>query len=102
MSHGIRFASKAEAARYHELLLLARAGEIADLVLQPRFPLYVYEFGNQAEPLKIGEYVADFGYIERDGEEVTEDVKGVKTALYRWKAKHVRAQYGIVIREIHR
>ena len=38
---GIRFASKAEARRYGELRLLEQAGEIRDLVRQPRFALYV-------------------------------------------------------------
>jgi hypothetical protein len=27
-------------------------------------------------------------------------VKGFKTPLYRWKKKHVEAQYGITIREV--
>lgn len=31
---------------------------------------------------------------------VVEDVKGFKTPLYKWKKKHVEAQYGITIREI--
>lgn len=101
LSHGIRFHSAAEARRYDELLLLARAGEITDLVVQPRFPLYVYEFGHLAEPVKIGEYVADYGYIERDGEEVVEDVKGMRSLpLALWKMKHLKAQYGITVREI--
>ena len=30
---------------------------------------------------------------------MTEDVKGFKTPLYRWKKKHVAAQYGIDILE---
>lgn len=97
---GIRFDSKAEARRYYELKLLQAAGEISDLTLQPRFPLYVYEFGNREEPAKIGEYVADFGYIKADGEEVTEDVKGFSTPMYRWKKRHVAAQYGITILEV--
>jgi hypothetical protein len=58
----------------------------------------------------VGRFVADFVY-ERpvvegrpDGpwQEVTEDVKGgtaTKTPLYRWKAKHFRAQYGWTILE---
>jgi hypothetical protein len=49
----------------------------------------------------VGHYVADFRY--RSGPQgllVVEDVKGVRTALYRWKKKHVEAQYGIQITEI--
>lgn len=100
LSHGIRFASKAEARRYDELLLLVRAGEITGLKLQPRFTLDVAGFGGADTWVKIGEYVADFLYVERDGEEVVEDVKGMTTALYRWKAKHLAAQYGIQVREV--
>ena len=102
--HGFRFASKREAARYGELLLLGMAGEIRNLELQPRFPLLV-------GGVKVGDYVADFRYQEcrlvgspaiqdvvwRD---VVEDVKGVRTPVYRMKAKHMLAQYGITIREV--
>ena len=100
---GIRFASKREAARYWELRLLEKAGVIRDLELQPRFPLVV-------AGVQLGVYVGDFRYRERadltrHGDRaaefvVVEDVKGFKTALYKWKARHMLAQYGIEIREI--
>ena len=89
---GVRFASKREAARYRELRLLERAGEIARLELQPRYPLSV-------SGETIGSYVADFRYV-RAGVEVVEDVKGVKTPMYRWKKKHLRAEYGVEIEEV--
>ena len=88
---GHRFHSKAEGARYRLLTLLVRAGEISDLTLQPRFPLVVCG-------VTIGHYVADFEYRER-GARIVEDVKGMKTPLYRWKKKHFEAQYGLLIRE---
>jgi hypothetical protein len=96
---GITFASKKEAKRYSELKLLERAGEIQNLELQPRFELQA----SGGAPL--GAYVADFRFYERRQHvnvfhEVVEDVKGFKTPLYRWKKKHVEAQYGITIREI--
>ena len=47
---------------------------------------------------QIGKYVADFVYIEND-EEVIEDSKGYRTPLYRWKKKHVEAQYKRKIKE---
>jgi hypothetical protein len=87
----ITFASKREAARYAELRLLERAGIITGLQLQPSFPLTV-------EGETLGAYRADFSYVE-NGQFVIEDVKGVKTPMYRWKAKHLRAQYGVTIRE---
>jgi hypothetical protein len=99
---GIRFASKAEARRYMELKMLEKAGEIRGLELQPVFPLFVPD-GASSKRVKLGKYVADFRY--RSGPRgllVVEDVKGVKTPIYRWKKKHVEAQYGIAITEISR
>lgn len=100
---GIRFASKKEAARYWELKLLMRAGGLHDLQLQPRYDLTV----GPSLATKIGEYRADFQYCEcrraercAQSQVVVEDVKGFKTPLYRWKKKHVEAQYGITIREV--
>lgn len=90
---GISFASKAEARRYSELMLLAKAGQISALVLQPKYPLHVKDW-------KIGHYIADFSYIGADGKQVVEDVKGFKTDIYRWKKKHVESEYGISITEI--
>ena len=89
---GIRFASQKEARRYQELRLLERAGEITQLELQPRYRL------DAAGGEFIGEYRADFRYLSV-GVEVVEDVKGVRTSLYRWKKRHVEAQYGIAITE---
>lgn len=103
---GIRFASKREARRYLELKLLQKAGQISDLKLQPRFPLMAASTtGTVAGALRelpvIGHYVADFAYVdERTGQRIIEDVKGVKTAMYRWKKKHTEAQYGITITEV--
>jgi hypothetical protein len=104
---GIRFASKKEAQRWVELRLLEKAGEIWDLERQPRFPLLVpstwWHLGRalKRRPVKIGEYRGDFKYHDRRSTPYTvEDVKGFKTALYRWKKKHVEAQYGITITEV--
>lgn len=100
---GIRFASKAEARRYAELRLLEQAGEIKQLECQPRFPLHGACAGAPSMRAKVGDYVADFQYREGpNGILVIEDVKGVKTALYRWKKKHFEAQYGLTITEIGR
>lgn len=103
---GILFASKREAKRYAELKLLERAGEIHRLGLQPGFPLAVHRPGHVL-PTKIGEYRGDFVYCEcRRGatcewtRQVVEDVKGFQTPLYKWKKRHVEAQYGIEIREV--
>lgn len=106
---GIRFHSQKEARRYAELKLLERAGEIHLLELQPRYELRVplpsgHPKAGQAFKC-VGAYIADFQYATHPdyparGKCVVEDVKGFKTPLYRWKKKHVEAQYGIEIREV--
>jgi len=83
---GIRFASKREAKRYSELLLLLRAGNIVELELQPKFPCVV-------NGEKVCDYIADFAYLGPDGVRVVEDAKGVKTPVYRLKKKLVESLY---------
>ena len=100
MVDGVRFASKREAKRYCELKLLQAIGEVKELDLQPRFPLYVCRRQN-AELTKVCDYVADFRYREGPtGVLVIEDAKGVRTPVYRLKRKMFEAQYGIQIREV--
>lgn len=88
---GITFDSKKEAARYEELKLLEKAGEIMYLTLQPRFDLIV-------NGVKCGFYKADFQYLAI-GKTVVEDVKGVKTPVYNLKKKMIKAIYGFDIFE---
>jgi hypothetical protein len=99
---GIQFASKAEARRYSELRLLEKAGAIRGLTLQPRYDIYALAF--QAAPVKVAFYKADFRYmVPLMGDKwktVVEDVKGVRTEVYRLKKKLVEAQYGIQITEV--
>lgn len=92
----VRFQSTAEARRYLKLKLLLKAGTITDLELQPRFPLHVT---NDTGRVHVGTYVGDFSYREA-GQRVIEDVKGVRTAMYRLKRKMVEAEYGITITEV--
>ena len=90
---GITFASKAEARRYGELKLLERGGVIRDLELQPEFKLF-----GLGQTL-VCKYVADFGYTEQ-GMLIVEDVKGIRTAVYRLKAKLFRDNFGFSITEV--
>ena len=93
------FASKREARRYSELLLLESAGEISDLELQPRFVLSGVSHAGGTE--KIATYVADFRYLDTtNGEVVVEDAKGVRTQVYTLKKRWMQMQYGITIREV--
>lgn len=100
---GIVFASKREMQRYGELKLLEKAGAVSGIELQPEFPLYVWDTVNK-RATHIGKYLADFRYVLHSPSgllaDVVEDVKGVRTPVYRLKKKMVEAQYGIVIREI--
>ncbi len=90
---GIRFASTAEGTRYANLKHMERAGMIEGLVLQPRFPLEVNGH-------RIGTYVADFLYYDNERQaRVIEDVKGVRTPVYRLKKKLMLALHGIEITE---
>jgi hypothetical protein len=90
----IRFASRAEASRYSELRLLEKAGQIVALTVQPRWPLTVNGY-------KVGTYVGDFAYSDVvSGRFCVEDVKGVRTPVYKLKSKLMRACHGIVIQEI--
>ena len=91
---GIDFASKKEAARYGELKLLERVGEITDLKVQPSYELKVNDE-------LICKYIADFSYYNAAGipRIVVEDVKGMKKgcawSVFRIKAKLMAALHDI-------
>ena len=92
---GMRFDSKREAARWRELQLLERAGEISDLRRQVRYELVPKLPGER--PV---DYIADFVYRDKDGNEVVEDVKGVRTPVYVIKRKLMLWRHGVRIREV--
>ena len=88
---GIRFASKKEAKRYVELKLMEKKTMITDLELQPKIPIEIMNTAT-GESKKVGSYVADFRYFCNQRHKViTEDVKGFKTPLYKFKKKCVEA-----------
>lgn len=90
---GIVFDSKKEAGRYEYLKMLARAGKIKDLRLQPHFLLQDSFIYAGKKERKI-EYIADFEYINEHGIRVVEDVKGKKTDVYKIKRKLFLKRYG--------
>lgn len=92
---GQKFASRWEAERFATLRLMEAAGEIRELRAQVPFPLMVGD-------TLIGAYVADAVYLTADGRKVVEDAKGCKTPLFRWKARHFKAQYGFAITEVRK
>lgn len=90
---GIRFDSKREANRYIELKLLERAGAIKDLRRQVPYVLI-----NKSRYGRAIKYVADFVYYEY-GKLVVEDVKGVRTPVYKLKKRLMAEVYGIEVKE---
>ena len=93
VSHGIKFDSKKEAARYEELLFLEKAKEISNLGLQKRFEICPKKNGNN----RARYYVADFVYYDKTaGKNVIEDVKSPftrKNPVYSLKKALILAHY---------
>lgn len=92
---GYVFDSRKEAGRYLELKQLQDANKISGLTLQPRFVLqdgFVHPVWGNQRPIV---YIADFQYY--DGERVVvEDVKGIKTDVYKIKKKMFLKAYPLV------
>jgi len=112
---GFRFDSTKEASRYRELRLLEKAGEIADLETQPKFPIDVVQLWqdgrwnwrtSRTDPPDIipcGVFTADFRYVEvKTGAVVIEDTKSgpTKTTAYRLRKRLVEAIHGVKISEV--
>lgn len=91
---GIIFQSRKEAKRYQELKLMQRAGLISDLRRQVKYELIPKQQGERAVS-----YIADFVYTE-NGKTVVEDVKGVRTPVYKIKKKLMLWRHGVKIREV--
>ena len=91
---GIKFDSKKEAMRYEHLKNLEHVGKIDKLELQPRFVL-MDGFRYEGKAVRKIEYVADFVYRDLSTYElIVEDVKGVKTDVYKLKKKLFLKRYG--------
>ena len=92
---GRLFDSKAEAARWQELCLLERAGEITELERQVEYELIPKQKGERS-----AKYIAEFRYKDHEGKTVVEDTKGVRTPAYILKRKLLLWVHGIRIREV--
>ncbi len=101
---GYKFDSKREHARYCDLKVLLKSGDIADLKVHPKFEIVV-------NGQKICSYTADFSYFEiltpfnggLCSEYIVEDVKSPPTRKkrdYRLTKKLMKAVHGIEIREV--
>ena len=91
---GILFDSKKEAMRYMQLKNLESLGVIKCLRLQVPYVLF-----EKSKYGRVDKYSADFVY-EQDMEIIVEDVKGIKTDVYKIKKRIMAEKYGIVIREV--
>jgi len=84
----IVFSSKKEMKRYIDLLMLLRADQISNLILQPKFLLQEEFTDNLCKKHRPIYYIADFQYIDMEKQlRIVEDVKGVKTTEYKIKRK---------------
>lgn len=84
----ITFDSKKESIRYGDLKSMEKANEITGLQLQVKFKL------------EGTSYVADFVYYCYSRKDwIVEDVKGMRTSLYRNKKKAMKERYNIEIQE---
>lgn len=84
---GILFDSKKEARRYQYLKTLEIKGIITNLILQPKF-LLQEKFIHKNKTYRKIEYIADFSYVRvTDDVLVIEDVKGLKTDVFKLKEK---------------
>lgn len=96
--------SKKEARRASELKLMLRAGVISDLREQVKFEVIPPQNETVNGKRKCIErscsYVADFVYVDKNGNTVVEDTKGFRTEAYKIKRKLMLYVYGIKIVEI--
>ena len=102
------FDSKKEAARYSQLETMQRVGLISDLKYKKADCTFLLTVNGDI----VCKYIADFVYTElvitKDANEmcwhknktIVEDVKGIKTAVYRLKKKLMKAVHGIEIKEV--
>jgi transcriptional antiterminator len=109
---GMIFDSRRERNRYIILSALQRAGEISDLRMQVTYELLpaIYEMEEKQLKTKVKmvqrcaqravHYIADFVYKDKEGNEVVEDTKGMRTKEYLLKKKMMRALLGIQIKEV--
>jgi hypothetical protein len=84
---GHKFDSKKEAAKYSELVLLQKAGEISDIKLQPSFLLQEGFRDKTGYKHRAITYIADFMVVYPDGKVVVMDSKGMRTDVFKIKLK---------------
>lgn len=91
--------SMRERDRYNELYLMQAAGDISEFRYQVKFELIPAQRAPSGAAYRRCCYIADFVYLDKDGNEVVEDTKGERTEVYRIKKKLMLERYGIEIKE---
>ena len=105
-----KHASKKEHYRSATLLMMQRAGIIANLREQVKYELIPAQYGECGKDFKgrttrvllerACSYIADFDYTDSKGQIVVEDTKGVRTKEYIIKRKLMLFVHGIHIKEV--
>jgi hypothetical protein len=94
---GRKFDSKLEASRWQELEQMQQLGAIKNLRHWVPFALIADGGG------MVGTYVADYVYDDaKTGQQIVEDAKGMETPLFKWKARHFKAQFKFEITVVKR
>ena len=96
---GITFDSRREANRYKALKLLEKAGEISNIERQKRFELIPKQTDAKGITVRACCYVADFVYTDKEGRQIVEDVKGMRTDVYKIKKKLMLYVHGVTVIE---
>ena len=97
--------SKREYQRYVELLLMEKAGLISNLQRQVKYVLIPSQYQECGKKKKCIErecsYYADFVYHDNETDEtVVEDVKGIRTEVYKIKRKLMLYVHHIRVTEV--
>jgi hypothetical protein len=97
---GHHFDAQLELKRYCYLLMVERAGQLKNLVVHPKYPLFAASWtadpmADEAEifSIEVGVYEGDFQYHDAAGELIVEDTKGLVLPLYALKRRIFRANY---------
>ena len=85
---GIKFDSKKEGERFLQLKKLLDAGIIGDITVHPEFLLQEKFTDSSGKKHREIKYEADFKYFDKKiGKIIVEDVKGMRTQIYKLKKK---------------
>ncbi len=96
---GITFDSKREMEVYRDWVRpQVAAGLLRNLQFQVKFALNIKT--PTGFNIRVGYYVADWTALDRQGRLLILEAKGHRTPLYKWKKKHMEAEYGIRITEL--